>query len=157
MPSCVRSFVSRAHMALGPRGCRVRARRTVFCSRMAEPPLARSAGPSRDSDCLRTGEPDPSGDLRVNLLQITREELLRRLEKAGIQGKPTRVSPAGITLVEGGSVAMPCRVFRGQFYVEDEAAQLIPSLLDVRPGDLVLDACAAPGGRATHIAELMED
>jgi 16S rRNA (cytosine967-C5)-methyltransferase len=41
--------------------------------------------------------------------------------------------------------------------VEDEAAQLIPFLLDVRPGNLVLDACAAPGGKATHIAELMED
>jgi 16S rRNA (cytosine967-C5)-methyltransferase len=45
----------------------------------------------------------------------------------------------------------------GQFYVEDEAAQLIPFLLDVRPGSLILDACAAPGGKATHIAELMED
>lgn len=99
----------------------------------------------------------PPMTLRVNLLQITREELLRRLEKAGIQGKPTRISPAGITLVEGGSVAMLPGFAEGQFYVEDEAAQLIPFLLDVRPGNLVLDACAAPGGKTTHIAELMED
>jgi 16S rRNA (cytosine967-C5)-methyltransferase len=99
----------------------------------------------------------PPLTLRVNLLRITREELLRRMEKAGIQGKPTRISPAGITLVEGGSVAMLPGFAEGHFYVEDEAAQLIPFLLDVRPGNLVLDACAAPGGKATHIAELMED
>jgi 16S rRNA (cytosine967-C5)-methyltransferase len=99
----------------------------------------------------------PPVTLRVNLLRITREELLRRLEKAGIQGRPTRISPAGITIVEGGSVAMLPGFSEGHFYVEDEAAQLIPFLLDVRPGDLILDACAAPGGKATHLAELIED
>ena len=99
----------------------------------------------------------PPVTLRVNLLRITREALLRRLEKAGMKGKPTRISPVGITLVEGGSVASLPGFAEGQFYVEDEAAQLIPFLLDVRPGNLILDACAAPGGKATHIAELMED
>ena len=43
------------------------------------------------------------------------------------------------------------------FYVEDEAAQLIPPLLDPQPGDIVLDACAAPGGKATHLADLMRN
>jgi 16S rRNA (cytosine967-C5)-methyltransferase len=99
----------------------------------------------------------PPMTIRVNPLQITRDELLRRLEKAGIKGKRTRISPAGITLVEGGSVASLPGFVEGQFYVEDEAAQLIPFLLDVRPGDQVLDACAAPGGKATHLAELMQD
>jgi 16S rRNA (cytosine967-C5)-methyltransferase len=45
----------------------------------------------------------------------------------------------------------------GAFYVEDEAAQLIPPLLDPQPGDIVLDACAAPGGKATHLADLMRN
>jgi 16S rRNA (cytosine967-C5)-methyltransferase len=45
----------------------------------------------------------------------------------------------------------------GLFYVEDEAAQLIPPLLDPRPGERILDACAAPGGKATHLAELTGD
>jgi 16S rRNA (cytosine967-C5)-methyltransferase len=43
----------------------------------------------------------------------------------------------------------------GWFYVEDEAGQLIPLLMDVQPGQRVLDACAAPGGKATHLAALM--
>jgi 16S rRNA (cytosine967-C5)-methyltransferase len=45
----------------------------------------------------------------------------------------------------------------GDFYVEDEAAQLIPPLLDPQPGELVLDACAAPGGKTTHLAALMHN
>jgi len=43
----------------------------------------------------------------------------------------------------------------GDFYVEDEAAQLIPPILDPQPGETVLDACAAPGGKTTHLAALM--
>ena len=45
----------------------------------------------------------------------------------------------------------------GAFYIEDEAAQLIPLLLDPQPGDIVLDACAAPGGKSTHLAALMQN
>ena len=70
----------------------------------------------------------PPVTLRVNLLRITREALLRRLEKAGMKGKPTRISPVGITLVEGGSVASLPGFAEGQFYVEDEAAQVVASL-----------------------------
>jgi 16S rRNA (cytosine967-C5)-methyltransferase len=70
---------------------------------------------------------------------------------------PTRVSAAGITLAEGTHIPSLPGFSDGQFYVEDEAAQLVPLLLDVQPGDLVLDACAAPGGKATHLAELMKD
>jgi 16S rRNA (cytosine967-C5)-methyltransferase len=63
----------------------------------------------------------------------------------------------GITLEDGGSIPSLPGFAEGQFYVEDEAAQLIPLLLDAHSGDVVLDACAAPGGKATHLAELMHD
>ncbi|RPJ22662.1 MAG: 16S rRNA (cytosine(967)-C(5))-methyltransferase RsmB, partial [Planctomycetaceae bacterium] len=99
----------------------------------------------------------PPVTLRVNRLQISRDDFLSRLREAGLKAQPTRVSPAGITLGEGVSIPSLPGFSAGQFYVEDEAAQLIPPLLDVHPGDLVLDACAAPGGKATHLAELMKD
>jgi 16S rRNA (cytosine967-C5)-methyltransferase len=99
----------------------------------------------------------PPLTLRVNSLQITRQEFLARLHAAGLAASATRVSPAGVVLEERGAVASIPGYSAGHFYVEDEAAQLIPLLLDVQSGHLVLDACAAPGGKATHLAELMKD
>ena len=99
----------------------------------------------------------PPLTLRVNRMQISRTDFLKDLHEAGIKARPTRISPVGVTLEEGMSIPSLPGFAAGQFYVEDEAAQLIPPLLGVRPGELVLDACAAPGGKTTHLAELMQD
>ena len=99
----------------------------------------------------------PPLTLRVNQLITTRKLLLDTFAQAGIAAKPTDVSPFGILIEEGGSVSSLPGFHEGAFYVEDEAAQLIPPLLDPQPGDTVLDACAAPGGKATHMAALMQN
>lgn len=97
----------------------------------------------------------PALTLRANRQRMTREALLEQFEQAGIVARPAIVSPAGI-VVEGGQSVTALPGFReGWFYVEDEAAQLIPLVLDPQPGERILDACAAPGGKATHLAELM--
>jgi 16S rRNA (cytosine967-C5)-methyltransferase len=90
-------------------------------------------------------------------LITTREVLLERFGQAGIAAKPTNVSPFGIQIEEGGTVPSLPGFHEGAFYVEDEAAQLIPPLLDPQPGDIALDACAAPGGKSTHLADLMQN
>jgi 16S rRNA (cytosine967-C5)-methyltransferase len=93
----------------------------------------------------------------VNQLITTREALLEKFAQVGIAAKPTSVSSFGIVLDEGGSVPSLPGFHEGAFYVEDEAAQLIPPLLDPQAGDIVLDTCAAPGGKATHLADLMHN
>ena len=98
----------------------------------------------------------PPLTLRVNRSQIARDEFLERLHQAGLRAAPTRVSPVGVILEESGAIPSIPGFSAGEFYVEDEAAQLVPLLLDAQPGNLVLDACAAPGGKATHLAELMK-
>ena len=99
----------------------------------------------------------PPMTLRVNQLITTREALLQTFAQAGIAAKLTSVSPFGILVEEGGLVPSLPGFQEGAFYVEDEAAQLIPPLLDPQPGDIVLDACAAPGGKSTHLADLMQN
>ena len=99
----------------------------------------------------------PPLTLRVNRLITTKEALLETFARLGISAKPTSVSPFGILLEDGGLVPSLPGFHEGAFYVEDEAAQLIPPLLDPQPGDIVLDACAAPGGKSTHLASLMHN
>jgi 16S rRNA (cytosine967-C5)-methyltransferase len=99
----------------------------------------------------------PPLTLRVNRLITTREALIESFSQMGIAAKPTSISPFGIVLDERASVPSLPGFHEGAFYVEDEAAQLIPPLLDPQPGDITLDACAAPGGKSTHLADLMQN
>jgi 16S rRNA (cytosine967-C5)-methyltransferase len=99
----------------------------------------------------------PPVTIRVNQRRLTRDAFLGRLRQQGISARPTTISPVGVVLEKGQLVTSLPGFQDGDFYIEDEAAQLIPPLLDPHPGDLVLDACAAPGGKTTHLAELMED
>ncbi len=78
------------------------------------------------------------------------------LRQQNIPSRPTRYSPEGI--VVGDSVSyQDIAGFHGLFAVQDEASQLISHLLSPCQGERVLDACAAPGGKTTHIAQLMKD
>ena len=114
-------------------------------------------GAERAEDLCRMSVEVPPLTLRVNTLRATRSSLLADFAAAQIEASPTTVSPAGVQLPRTSSVTDLPGFADGRFYVEDEAGQLIPLLLDAQPGQRVLDACAAPGGKATHVAALMEN
>lgn len=97
----------------------------------------------------------PPVTLRTNTLRCTRQALLGRLQAEGLTAHATIVSPVGITLEKCGNPGQLSVVQEGWCYIEDEAAQLIPPLLNPQPGERILDACAAPGGKTTHLAQLM--
>lgn len=98
----------------------------------------------------------PPLTLRVNTLRATRDSLIDEIREAGIEAEPARFSPEGIRL-KGARPVSDISGFLGRAYVQDEAAQLISHMLNPRPGERVLDACAAPGGKTTHMAQLMEN
>jgi 16S rRNA (cytosine967-C5)-methyltransferase len=99
----------------------------------------------------------PPLTMRTNSLRCSRSALLARLQSEGILAQETAVSPVGLTLDKCGNPGQLPALKDGWCYVEDEAAQLIPLLLDPQPGDRVLDACAAPGGKTTHLGQLMKN
>jgi 16S rRNA (cytosine967-C5)-methyltransferase len=95
--------------------------------------------------------------IRVNRLRITREALAARLRDEELaETRPTALAPEGL-IVERGHVARWEAFAQGWCTIQDEASMLIARLLAPEPGELVVDACAAPGTKATHLAELMDN
>lgn len=118
----------------------------------------RELGEKEAEALLEAGNRTPRLTVRVNRLKTGRWALMERLQREGVNAKATLYSPAGVT-VEGlrGRVDQ-LQVFReGLIQVQDEGAQIPSFLLDTAPGCRVLDACAGYGGKASHLAEIMEN
>ncbi len=114
-------------------------------------------GKEQTESACRATSTVPNVTVRVNRCRLTREEFLKRMQEAGLAAHPTEMSPVGVVVEKGQDITSLPGFMAGDCYVEDEAAQLIPPILDPSPMEVVLDACAAPGGKATHLAELMGD
>ena len=100
----------------------------------------------------------PPLDLRVNRLRSSSDDLAALLGERGIATAPIAGCPDGIQVLEpSGDLRQWPGFSEGHWCVQDRAAQWVAPLLDPRPGQRVLDACAAPGGKSTHLAELMGD
>ncbi|MGD0626013.1 MAG: 16S rRNA (cytosine(967)-C(5))-methyltransferase RsmB [Thermodesulfobacteriota bacterium] len=99
----------------------------------------------------------PPFTVRVNTLKTSREILQGRFAAAGIESLPTPFSPEGLVLRQSPSLPADPLFREGFYFVQDEASQIISHLVNPQPGERVLDACAAPGGKSTHMAQLMED
>ena len=92
--------------------------------------------------------------LRVNRRHHSRNAYLQLLIEAGIEAQPCAFSQDGIVLAEACDVRNLPGFAEGWISAQDEAAQLAADLLDLAPGQRVLDACCAPGGKTCHILEV---
>ena len=91
--------------------------------------------------------------LRVNRRQLSKAQYLQLLKEAGISAAPVPLSPEAVLIEKPLDVSLLPGFDKGWVSVQDVSAQLVASLLAARPGERVLDACAAPGGKACHILE----
>ncbi|OLS64161.1 16S rRNA (cytosine(967)-C(5))-methyltransferase RsmB [Pseudomonas putida] len=91
--------------------------------------------------------------LRVNRRHHSRDAYLGLLGEAGIVAAPCQFSRDGIVLAEACDVRNLPGFDQGWISVQDEAAQLAADLLELAPGQRVLDACCAPGGKTCHLLE----
>ena len=91
--------------------------------------------------------------LRVNRRHGSRDDYLARLRQVGFEAEPCTFSRDGIRLLQACDVTLLPGFAEGHVSVQDEAAQLAADLLQLAPGQRVLDACAAPGGKTCHLLE----
>lgn len=96
----------------------------------------------------------PLQTARVNLTRISRDECIALLEEDGFQIEKSSIIPEAIRCLKG-NLASTLAFKYGMLTIQDESSMLASYALGVKENQSVLDACAAPGGKSTHIAEKM--
>jgi 16S rRNA (cytosine967-C5)-methyltransferase len=95
--------------------------------------------------------------LRTNTLKTTKEKLRKVLLKENIVVEPIKGYNSALRLPERANVFQTESFKKGFFEVQDASSQLVAELLDVKPGQRVVDTCAGAGGKSLHLAALMEN
>ncbi len=104
---------------------------------------------------MAAGNKTPELCVRINTLKITKEEFKEKLDALDITYRDTPYTDCGLYLF--GATAQKRKNLDGLFTVQDQSSQLSALALCPEPNSLVLDLCAAPGGKTTHLAELMKN
>ena len=112
--------------------------------------------PAQADAVLADSDREPPLMLRANRRRTVRANLLEQLDSAGYPAKAHPWLSDGIVLPHSSDVTRMPGFGQGEFAVQDGAAQIAADLLEIRDGQRVLDACAAPGGKACHLLERAE-
>ena len=94
---------------------------------------------------------------RINTLKISKDELISRLKKKKVKIEKIKFLEDGYFFEADFSLASTQEYLQGYFYVQDASSQTPVEVLDPKPGELVLDMAASPGGKCSHIAQLMKN
>ena len=98
----------------------------------------------------------PNITIRVNTLKINKQNLEKKLEENNVEFKETKYE--NFLILDKLKNIENFELFKeGLFIVQDISAGMTALILDPKPGDYCLDACAAPGGKTTHLAEIMKN
>ncbi|HEY3425229.1 MAG TPA: 16S rRNA (cytosine(967)-C(5))-methyltransferase RsmB [Negativicutes bacterium] len=111
---------------------------------------------STEELCLMNNSTPPLS-LRTNTLKIERQELLAILEQEGITCEPSQWATEGIICSNHPALRTLKSLREGLFQIQDESSMLVAHVLDPQPGEFIIDACGAPGGKSTHIAAIMQN
>lgn len=106
---------------------------------------------------LKSNNEVPDFTIRVNTLKTSREELLEKLQAEGVKAGRGKFLDEAVLLENPSSIARLDTFKAGYFQVQDESSMLASKVLDPKEGELIIDVCSAPGGKTTHIAQLMKN
>ncbi|RQD77818.1 MAG: 16S rRNA (cytosine(967)-C(5))-methyltransferase RsmB [Candidatus Syntrophonatronum acetioxidans] len=95
-------------------------------------------------------------NVRVNTLKIRRDKLIEILEIEGIEAQEGFL-PESLILKGVKSLSKLDSFKKGLFQVQSQSSMLVSRILDPQPGEIIMDSCSAPGGKASHLAQLMDN
>ncbi|MCF6137055.1 16S rRNA (cytosine(967)-C(5))-methyltransferase RsmB [Pseudalkalibacillus berkeleyi] len=114
-------------------------------------------GVQNTTDMCTINNTPPSVTARVNSLKMTSvNEVIQQLEEEAVYAEPSSVTPVGIKM-RTGNLPRTNLYKSGSLTIQDESSMLVGYAVDPQPGEKVLDACAAPGGKTTHLSERMKN
>lgn len=97
----------------------------------------------------------PDFSIRINTLKITKDQLIEQFNQNDIEFRKAKYIDEALILKNPSGISKMDAFKKGYFTIQDESSMLVAKTLDAKPGELVIDVCSAPGGKATHIAQLM--
>ncbi len=106
--------------------------------------------------CINLNQIPPTV-IRTNTLKATREELLENLNGQGVSAEEIREVKEAIDLISYSAIEKLDSFKRGEFQVQGLSSMLVGHIVEPNQDDLVIDLCSAPGGKATHLAQLMKN
>lgn len=113
-------------------------------------------GMAKTKEILKSINQPSHVSIRVNTNKTTVSDLQKKLQSKGFDVKPSKISSVGL-ICESGNLVNTDEFKDGLYTIQDESSMLVAPALDLKPDSRVLDACAAPGGKTTHIASYIKD
>lgn len=115
-----------------------------------------SYGIEKTTTMLKENNCSPKQTVRVNTLKVTVEEAIAKLAEEDVRAEQSQVIPCCLYITNG--QASRTKAFQeGLITIQDESSMMPAIVLNPNPGDKVLDMCAAPGGKTTHLAQIMKN
>jgi 16S rRNA (cytosine967-C5)-methyltransferase len=110
-----------------------------------------------ESDAIRLAEANnetPHISFRINTLLATQDEVTGALQNEGVSVISSTITPGAFIVESGQASSVIQAAQQGLIYIQDEASQLVSLLVAPREGERILDLCAAPGSKSSHLAML---
>ena len=108
-------------------------------------------------DLCKSNNDRPLLNIRVNTLKTTKEELLNKLQERDYDVLEAKYANDGLIITNPFRITETEEFKKGHFTIQDESSILVGQITNPKKGSLILDMCAAPGGKSTHLAQLMNN
>lgn len=115
----------------------------------------RELGADETEALCRADNMAPGLTLRVNTMRASRDEVLSRLRERGVHAEAGKLASEAVLLQRAGALHDLGEYSAGLVTAQDEGSMVVAHVVAPEPGETIVDMCAAPGGKATHLAEVM--